>query len=101
MKNTFRKCQNRKVHRGFNRRFWAHRTGRTRLVDPGGLRPLGPEPGVGGFLEFRKNLKCKRGLESKACKSLSRRRFKEIEDAPFAAYRVAYSIGANLRKFVA
>src|SRR5437764_9577060 len=34
----------------------------------------------------------KRGLESKACKSSSRRRFRKFEDAPVAAYCTATSV---------
>jgi hypothetical protein len=39
-----------------------------------------------GFFEFFREREGGSFLFSKACKSLYRRRFKEIEDAPFAAY---------------
>jgi hypothetical protein len=38
-------------------------------------------------LNFREKERGGRFLFSKACKSLYRRRFKEIEDAPLAAYK--------------
>jgi hypothetical protein len=43
------------------------------------------------FFEFGEERERETFLFSKACKSLNRRRFKEIEDAPFAAYEVSYS----------
>jgi len=55
------------------------------MADPDG-RPPGPEPGfrLFGILHGKRD----RGsfLFTKACKSLYRRKFKRIEDAPFAAY---------------
>jgi hypothetical protein len=41
---------------------------------------------MGRFLNFREKERSS-FLFSKACRSLYRRKFKEIEDAPFAAYR--------------
>jgi len=41
-----------------------------------------------GFFEFFRERDRGSFLFSKACKSLYRRRFKEIEDAPFAAYKM-------------
>jgi hypothetical protein len=39
-----------------------------------------------GFFEFQGERERGRVVFSKACKAFYRRRFKEIEDAPFAAY---------------
>jgi hypothetical protein len=55
------------------------------------LRPSGAEPGFRAF--FNSSVKERGGsfLFSKAYKSLYRRRFKEIEGAPLAAYCLARS----------
>jgi hypothetical protein len=45
-----------------------------------------------GFFEFFREREGKEFLFSKACKSLYRRRFKEIEDAPFAAYACIHNV---------
>jgi hypothetical protein len=42
-----------------------------------------------GFFEFQGEREREVFLFSRACRSSSRRRFKEIEDAPFAAYGYA------------
>jgi hypothetical protein len=46
-----------------------------------------------GFFEFFRERERGRFLFSKACKSLSRRRFKEFEDTPFATYSSAFREG--------
>jgi len=58
------------------------------MADPGGQPPRS-EPGFRLFLKFFKERKEGSSLVSEACKSLYRRRFKEIEDAPFVAYLIA------------
>jgi len=45
-----------------------------------------------GFFEFFREKRGGSFLFSKACKSLYRRRFKEFEDAPFAAHKRALII---------
>lgn len=44
------------------------------------------------FFKFREKERGERYLFSKACRSLYRRRFKEFEDAPFAAYDCYHNI---------
>src|SRR6476646_9093753 len=50
--------------------------------------PFGSEPGFRFFKFFREREKGGSFLFSKACGSLYRRRFKEFENAPFAAYSI-------------
>jgi hypothetical protein len=47
---------------------------------------------VGAFLENLKTGVLEKGLLSKACKNLSRRRFKEFENAPLAADETASAL---------
>jgi hypothetical protein len=54
------------------------------MAAPSG-RPPGPEPDFETF-EFQEERERGSFLFSKACESLYRRKFKKIEDAPFAAY---------------
>jgi hypothetical protein len=52
-----------------------------------------------GFFEFFRERERGRFLFSKACKSLYRRRFKEVEDAPFAASGFAHIRGRIIMVF--
>jgi hypothetical protein len=51
-----------------------------------------------GFFEFQGERERGSFLFSKACKSLCRRRFKEIEDAPLAAYGISSSLDLHAEK---
>jgi hypothetical protein len=50
-----------------------------------------------GFFEFFREERGRRLLFSKAWKNLYRHRFKEIEDAPFAAYYLVHYSKSNHR----
>jgi uncharacterized protein YjbI with pentapeptide repeats len=67
-----------------------------RMVDPGGLRPPGPEPGFEEVeIQGKSQVEKRFGIKSLQ-KSLSAQ-IKEFEDAPFAAYCSACSLFSRLQ----